>query len=102
VWFSQVEAQFALENINRGETRYNHVVAALDARYTAEVEDILIDPPQTDKYETLKAELVRRITISEEQRIHQLLYQEAIGDHSPSQFLRHMRSLAEASSDPGM
>jgi hypothetical protein len=95
VWFAQVEAQFTLANIRRSETKYNHVVAALDSRYAAEVEDILIDPPETDRYETLKKELVRRLTVSEERRIHQLLYQEEIGDRSPSQFLRRMRSLAE-------
>jgi hypothetical protein len=44
--------------------------------------------------ETLKSELVRQLSTSREQRVRQLLMHEEMGDHKPSQFLRHLKSLA--------
>jgi hypothetical protein len=57
------------------------------------VEDIITSPPERDPYTTLRNELVRRLSPSREQRIHQLLTLEEMGDRKPSQFLRHLRSL---------
>jgi hypothetical protein len=65
----------------------------LDHRYASEVEDIITSPPKRNPYTTLKIELVKRLSPSKEQRIHQLLALE-MGDRKPSQFLRHLRSLA--------
>ena len=70
-----------------------------DNRYASEVEDIItiISPPATNKYTTLKTELIRRLSLSQDQRVRQLLAQEELGDRKPSQFLRHLRSLAGSS-----
>lgn len=54
-------------------------------------------PPQAQRYTKLKAELIRRLSLTEEQRVRQLLSSEELGDRKPSQFLRHLRSLAGAS-----
>jgi hypothetical protein len=70
-----------------------HVISHLDHRYAAEVEDI-ISPPERDLYTTLRSELVWWLTPSRGQRICQLLMIEEMGDCKPSQFLRHLRSLA--------
>ncbi|XP_050535097.1 uncharacterized protein LOC126902115 [Daktulosphaira vitifoliae] len=66
----------------------------LDTRYAAEVEDIITNPPPTERYKHLRAKLVERLSISEEQRVRQLINEEELGDRKPSQFLRHLRSLA--------
>jgi hypothetical protein len=92
VWFAQVEAQFLLAGVSSEKTKFFHVISQLDHPYAAEVEDIIISPPERDPY-TTRAELVRRLTPSREQRIRQLLMLE-MGDCKPSQFLRHLRSLA--------
>ena len=60
----------------------------------AEVRDVLINPPAAGLYETLKAELISRVGVSQEQKTRQLLEREEMGDQKPSQFLRHLRSLA--------
>jgi len=60
----------------------------------AEVEDIIISPPEQDPYDQIKAELVRRLSTSREQCVRQLLPHEEMGDWKPSQFLRHLKSLA--------
>jgi hypothetical protein len=57
------------------------------------VEDTITCPPERDPYTTLRTELVRRLSPSKEHRIRELLTLE-MGDRKPSQFLRHLRSLA--------
>ncbi|KAH7973600.1 hypothetical protein HPB49_003028 [Dermacentor silvarum] len=67
VWFAQVEAQFSLARITQDQTRYDYVVAHLDARYANE--------------------------LSEEQKIRQLQSAE-LSKRKPSQLLHRMRALA--------
>jgi len=94
IWFAQAEAQFDLAAITRQQTKFNYVVSQLNQQQAAEVEDIIISPPEHEPYDRLKAELVRRLSTSREQRVRQLLSHEEMGDRKPSQFLRHLRSLA--------
>jgi hypothetical protein len=93
VWFAQAEAQFALAGISSEQTKFYYVISQLERQYASEVEDIIISPPERDPYTMLKTELVKRLSPSKEERIHQLLALE-MGDSKPSQFLRHLRSLA--------
>jgi hypothetical protein len=57
------------------------------------VEDILTTPTLQDPYSKLKTELLKRLSVSREQRAHRIITLEEIGDRNPSQFLRHLRSL---------
>ena len=61
------------------------------------MEDVITNPPPTGRYEKINAKLIRRLSLSEEQRVHQLLMQEKMGDWRPTQFLRHIRTLASPS-----
>lgn len=94
VWFSQAEAQFALANIRTEITKYYHVISNLDIRAASEVEDIINAPPVELPYTNLRRTLIERLSASEEQRVRQLLHDEELGDRKPSQFLRHLKSLA--------
>lgn len=94
LWFAQAEAQFNLASVTSETTKFNYVVSQLEYRHAAEVEDIIISPPANEPYTTLKAELVRRLSSSRDQRVRQLLTHEEMGDRKPSQFLRHLKSLA--------
>jgi hypothetical protein len=64
VWFAQAEVQFSLGGISCETTKFFHVSSQLDHRYAAEVENIIISPPERDPYTTLRAKLVRRLTLS--------------------------------------
>jgi hypothetical protein len=55
------------------------VVSQLDARITAEVDDIIRSPPQQDPYTTLKTELIKRACPSKDQRTRQLFTLEEMG-----------------------
>ena len=93
LWFAQVEAQFATRGITVPETKFAYVVSSLQPEIAQEVRDLLIDPPKTERYKTLKAELVRRTSTSEQKKLHQLLISEELGDRKPSQLLRRMKQL---------
>jgi hypothetical protein len=93
-WFAQAEAQFLLAGITTERMQFYHVISQLDEKYVAEIEDIINSPPQRDPYTTLKTELIKRLCPTKDQRTRQLFEFEEMGDRKPSQFLRHLRSLA--------
>ena len=72
----------------------------MENKYAAEVEDVITNPPTTGRYDRIKAELIMRLSLSEEQRVRQLLMHEEMGDRRPTQFLRHLRTLAGPSVPP--
>ncbi|XP_071477952.1 uncharacterized protein [Diadema antillarum] len=93
VWFGQAEAQFATPNITSDQTKHHHIVSALQPEIAVEVRDLIINPPVEKPYATLKAELIKRTTASEQRRVQLLLSDEELGDKKPSQLLRRMRQL---------
>ncbi|XP_013196622.2 uncharacterized protein LOC106139679 [Amyelois transitella] len=94
IWFAQLEGQFLISNITADTTKFYYVISQLDNQYAAEVEDIIVSPPATNKYEKLKSELIKRLSASKEKKVKQLLMHEELGDRKPSQFLRHLQHLA--------
>lgn len=96
LWFAQLDGQFALSKVTSDTTKFYHAISVLDYKYASEVEDIITKPPASDKYETLKKELIARLSSSKQERLKQLTMKEELGDRKPSQFLRHIRSLAGA------
>ncbi|XP_071574490.1 uncharacterized protein [Temnothorax nylanderi] len=68
LWFAQLEGQFTLGGITQDTTKYSYALSQLDSRQIKEIKD--------------------------EQRTRQLLELEELGDRKPSQFLRHLRTLA--------
>ncbi|XP_028037813.1 uncharacterized protein LOC114248686 [Bombyx mandarina] len=94
IWFAQVEGQFAISGITSDTTKFNYVIGQLDHQFSKEVKDIIISPPATDKYEKLKLELIKRLSASHDKKVKQLLMHEELGERRPSQFLRHLQSLA--------
>lgn len=94
IWFTQAEALFSLAGITNEHAKFLHVISQLDHRCAEELADVITCPPARDPYTTLRTELIRRLSPSKEQRIRQLLTVEEMGDRKPSQFLRHLKSLA--------
>ena len=62
----QLEEQFALANVTQDATKFYYVISLLDNKYAAEVEDVITNPPPTDRYDRTKAELIRRLSLPEE------------------------------------
>ena len=93
IWFAQVEAQFQTRNITSQPTKYHHVISVLPPEIAQEIRDILLNPPTSQQYDYLKSELIKRTSVSERKRLHQLLVAEELGDRKPTQLLRKMRQL---------
>ncbi|XP_068619285.1 uncharacterized protein [Battus philenor] len=70
------------------------MISQLDQQYAAEMKDIIIAPPHENKFLKLKTELIKRLSASQEKKLKQLLMHEELGDRKPSQFLRHLQTLA--------
>lgn len=94
LWFIRLEAQFSLAKVTCETTKFNHVVAAVDADILALVSDLVMNPPTERPYEALKKRLIESHSESEESRLRTLLQGVELGDWRPSQLLTHMRSLA--------
>ena len=93
IWFAQAEAQFATRHITAESTQYHYVISALQPEVAQEVRDLLLNPPDTKPYTTLKEQLIIRTTASEQRRVQMLLTEEELGDRKPSQLLRRMEQL---------
>ena len=93
VWFAQAEAQFAIRRITEDETKYYYVVAALSNSTATRVVSLLQDPPDDDKYVTLKGLLLETFEMSEGERARRLLSLTGLGDSKPSELMDHMLAL---------
>lgn len=94
VWFKQVEYCLADAGVTVSLDKFKQVVKTLDGKYAREVRDLVLRPPPDAPFEKLKEELLLRLGQSQAQKTRQLLENESIGDRTPSQFLRHLKTLA--------
>jgi hypothetical protein len=94
MWFCMAERSFEASGIKTDTTKFGYILGALEPRYAAEVREIILNPPEEGAYQLLRSELTRRLSSTQEQKTRRLLEHEEIGDRKPSQFLRHLRTLA--------
>ncbi|XP_054729252.1 uncharacterized protein LOC129238233 [Anastrepha obliqua] len=93
LWFAQLESQFRNHNIKNEVDKFHHTIPLIDTRIAADAEDIILNPPAHNPYQKLKTALVGCYSKSREVKLLQLLDGECLGDKTPSQHLRHLRSL---------
>jgi len=65
LWFAQLEGQFPLSNSTNDSTIFYYVISQLENKYAAEVGDDITNPTPTGRYDRIKAELIRRLSLSE-------------------------------------
>ncbi|BHF77212.1 hypothetical protein SprV_0502031600 [Sparganum proliferum] len=93
LWIARCETEFEACEITRQETMFNHLQRSLPDEYAEEVCDLLIHRPLEQPYDKLKEALVKRVAMTEERRLRQLLTGEELGDRKHSQLLRRMQQL---------
>lgn len=94
LWFAQIEAQFVVADIRIDSTKFYHVVAAIESDILSSVHDIILNPPEKDKYDTLKTRLIAQYAESESSKLRTLIQGLELGDQRPSSLLCKMRELA--------
>ncbi|XP_065352590.1 uncharacterized protein LOC135947643 [Cloeon dipterum] len=95
-WFRNAESNFHIANITAPTTRYHYVVRSLDQAAVRELTDILDDDALRTNYEEFKKKVIARFSLTDEKKLRELLSTAELGDRTPSQLLRHLRSLAGA------
>ena len=93
-WLAQLESQFSNMSIRSETRKFSYLVAALPRTLAPDVRDIVLRPPEVNRYTTLTEALLQRTAMSEERRIRNLLDGVQMDDRTPTQLLRHMRQLA--------
>lgn len=102
LWFFQVEAQFSNAGITSDQTKFNHVVAAIDSDILAHITDFLLNPPVENKYEAFKNKLIGVFSDSQEKKLNKLLGEITLGDKKPSQLLSEMTMLGGTITSPDL
>ncbi|GFW47275.1 transposon Tf2-9 polyprotein [Trichonephila clavipes] len=94
LWIAQCDHAFTFSGISSDDTKYSALVANLDAKTLSYVSDIVLSPPNSDKYHTLSQRLITQFSDSETQKIKKLLTDLQLGDEKPSHLLRKMKELS--------
>lgn len=92
VWFIRTEAILAPQKM-ADEAKFSIVVSKLTKESIQQVTDLLIDPPESNKFETLKNRLLQIYEESESRKLQKLIGEMELGEQKPSQLLRRMRDL---------
>nr|VZI16794.1 unnamed protein product [Spirometra erinaceieuropaei] len=93
LWIARCETEFEACKTTRQETLFNHLQRCPPDEYAEELCDLLIHRPLEQPHEAL----VKRVAMTEERRLRQLLTGEELGDRKP-QLLRRMQQLVGDSS----
>lgn len=93
VWFIQFEAVIGPQH-QPDVVKYNMVITKLGKNVIHQVSDILINPPDTDRYNAIKNRLLNIYEESETRKVQKLISEMELGDQRPSQLLRRMKDLA--------
>ncbi|GFW04728.1 RT_RNaseH_2 domain-containing protein [Trichonephila clavipes] len=94
LWIAQCDHAFTFSGISSDDTKYSALVANLDAETLSYVSDIVLSPPNSDKYHTLSQRLITQFSDSDTQKIKKLLTDLQLGDEKPFHLLRKMKELS--------
>ena len=93
VWFAKIEAQFNTRQISSDQTKYDYVLASLEVGVAEEIQSILLNPPDSDKYISIKKALLKTYGKSQAERDTELLNLNGLGDRRPTALLRKIENL---------
>ena len=96
LWLIQASSQFKLANITVEETKYHHIVSRLPPDVLISCRDIVKLPFTDGSLDRLEKALIKRFTLSTEQRIREVLDNlQFAPPETPSNFFRRMWSTAD-------
>ena len=87
LWFNQIDTQFDLHQITGDDERYRLTCAALSGEVASDVQDVLLQPFLTHKYENLKAILIEPQGLTTPGRLNKVISGEKLGSDICLDFL---------------
>lgn len=94
LWIAQCDNAFTYSGIVNDDTKFSALVANIDADTLSHVSDIVLNPPDSEKYKKLSERLISEFEDSEHLKIKKLLTELQLGDERPSHLLRKMKELS--------
>jgi len=94
IWFSILNKTLKENGIINDTGKFTYALTAIGSKFYNKIRNIILNPPQNRSYEILKFELIKRVSSPQEEKTRHPLEFEGIVDRKPSQFLRHLRNLA--------
>ncbi|XP_069358477.1 uncharacterized protein [Maniola hyperantus] len=94
LWFAQFECIVASQKLS-DEAKFQFAIGQLELCDIEQIGDIVLEPPATAKYETLKSRLIDLYEESNTKRLHKVIHDMELGSQKPSQLLRRMRDVAQ-------
>ncbi|CAI9726832.1 Hypothetical predicted protein [Octopus vulgaris] len=85
IWFAQLEARFAANRIT--------TEAQKSPPLSNEIRDLLIDPTKSFVYSTIKEEILKTTSNSQQKEFAKLFNNEQLGNRKPTQLLRRMKEI---------
>ncbi|KAJ2937844.1 hypothetical protein O0L34_g17822 [Tuta absoluta] len=95
MWFAQFEAIVRPQN-QGDKVKYELVISKLGKDELGYVADLLDNPPETDRYGTIKRRLMTVFEESAESQFNKLIKEMDLGQQRPTQLLMKMRELAKS------
>ena len=92
-WFMRLELQFATRKITSDDSKFAHVVQALDKAQTKEVKALMRDPPKGTSYIAVKKALIQAFETTQLEKDTKLLGMLTLGDRDPRSVIRELRAL---------
>ena len=89
-WFAQVVAQFVLRGVTQDDTKYYHVVAALDSATPTRALSIITSPSDSEKFDAFKTFLTFTFELPECERATALFNLPGLGDSKPLELMDAM------------
>ncbi|XP_070067130.1 uncharacterized protein [Drosophila virilis] len=93
LYFIQMESQFAVSGVSTDSRKYHQVIASLEPQHLVHMAHIIRNPPQLNKYDTIKAVLIKEYTDSDQRKLNMLIWEVQLGVLKPSQLLKRMKVL---------
>lgn len=97
--FHQLESWMTLNGYTTDEEKFNALKVFIEPETYEVVAPMIYNPPTVNKYNTLKAAIIKAFTDSETKNIHKLLSGLQLGDRRPSQLLVEMCKLYKGPKD---
>ncbi|XP_044578871.1 uncharacterized protein LOC123261346 [Cotesia glomerata] len=93
MWFVMVESLFQRYSVTDKQDRLTHIVPALPPRVAKQLRDVIMKEQTPALYDELKAQLIKRLGISQGEKTNRLLEGEKMGDEKPSEYLRRLQEI---------